>query len=132
MTAPARPFYLELVRTTFMSSKPLAELRAALEGGFTALNLTTDESDCGYTCEGVRYGDKTFFEVSIYLADPPLEGHQVEVRRMDGCRHAFAAIADELSGVLQVTFREGAAMGIPVTALPLAAEFPPPKGSRFS
>ena len=100
--------------TTFSTSKPLDELKKELRASFEKLELTSVEFPYGFQCHGERYAAT---ELRVIWFTAP-QGHDVEVRRWDGCRHSFAVIADELAATLGVQFKGGKAVGLPMRPPP--------------
>ena len=117
MLAPSRPFYMTMNETTIDTKLTLVEINMVFPEVFEAHGFTVSPSELiqsGFTCV---QGDLEI-EVTIFQADPPSVGHQIEFRRMCGCRHEFGAMVDAIADSLNMEFRCGRAVGIPMSPPP--------------
>jgi hypothetical protein len=121
-TALPKPFYVNCVRTTYITPDPLNTLLTKLVDTFHTFSVDFSKSHevFGYQCTAVALGAFIEFVIAIFAYNG---GHMVEVRRVAGCRFAFGSLSDSFAHFLQITY-EGGGHTIPPTPPPLPKTFP--------
>ena len=129
--APSKPPYLELERTTYKTTRPLATVKEHLKAAFPEVSFDWKESTehpCGYECTAMRLLGRIELEVCIFSEGPT---HLVEVRRLFGCPYAFSEAASDLAKQLKVNWVGGSAhfkMPFAPPPLPAGVALEPPPG----
>jgi hypothetical protein len=129
-TAPPKPTYFALERTTYETSESLAEVKKNLEAAFPEVSFdwtTSPEHPCGYECKAMRLLEQIEIQINIFSEG---ESHYVEIQHMFGCRYAFSEAASDLAKQLKVEWISGPAeFKMPYAPPPLPAGIalePPP------
>jgi hypothetical protein len=129
--APPKPSYLELERTTYKTTRPLAMVKEHLKTAFPEVSFDWKESTehpCGYECTAMQLLSRIELEVCIFSEGP---AHLVEVRRLFGCPYAFSEAASDLAKQLKVKWVGSSAhfkMPFAPPPLPAGVALEPPPG----
>ena len=130
-TAPPKLTYYDLERTTYKTTKPLAEVEKDLKAAFPEVSFhgtTSSEHPCGYQCTAMRLLGRIEIEICIFSDGA---SHLVEIRHLFGCRYAFCEAASDLAKQLKVDWISGPAeFKMPYAPPPLPAGValePPPE-----
>jgi len=129
--APPKPSYLDLERTTYKTTRPLATVKEHLEAAFPEVSFdwtVSAEHPCGYECTAMRLLGRIELEICIFSEGA---AHLVEIRHLFGCRYAFSEAASDLAKQLKVDWIGGSAefkMPFAPPPLPAGVALEPPPG----